>query len=98
MFDVRSVGTVDDEGFTAAAPCEIEVLLGSVAGGATVEAIDDMEGAWEAEGVVEEGAPEGVAVLDGAIGAEQGVKEVFIFIFSPNIASWNKRLTVLYSL
>jgi hypothetical protein len=100
MSDVRLVGTVDDEGFVAAAPYKIEVLLESVAWGATVEGVDDMEGAWEAEGVIEERAPEGVAVLDGAVGAERGVKEVFIFIgwhpynsFSANIARWNKRLT-----
>jgi hypothetical protein len=70
MSDVRPVGTVDDEGFAAAAPCEIEVLLGSIVWGATVEGVNDMEGAWEAEGVIEERAPKGVPVLDGAIGAE----------------------------
>jgi hypothetical protein len=53
-----------------------------------------MKRAREAEGVIEERALEGVAVLHGAIGAEQGVKEVFIFVgwppcnsFSANIAS-----------
>jgi hypothetical protein len=35
-----------------------------------------MEGAREAEGVVKKRAPEGVAVLDGVVGAERGVKEV----------------------
>jgi hypothetical protein len=64
-----------------------------------------MEGAREAEGVVKKRAPEGVAVLDGVVGAERGVKEVFIFVvwqpcnsFLANIASWNKQLIVLYSL
>jgi hypothetical protein len=96
---------VDDEGYATAAPYEIEVLLRSVARGAIVEGVDNMEGGWEAKGVVEERAPEGVAVLDGAVGAKRGVKEVFDFIiwqpcisFSANIASWNKRLTLLYSL
>jgi hypothetical protein len=97
MSDVRPVGTVDDEGFAAAAPYETEVLLGSVAWGAAIEGVNDVEGAREAEGVIEERAPEGIVVLDGAIGAERGVKEVFIFVgwrpynsFSANIASWNK--------
>jgi hypothetical protein len=82
MSDVRPVGTVDDEGFAAAA---------------VAEGVDDVEGAWEAEGVVEERAPESIEVLDGAIVAKRGVKEVFVFIswrpcnsFLANIASWNK--------
>jgi hypothetical protein len=105
MFDVRPVGIVDNEGFAVAAPYETEVLLGYVARGAAAEGVDDIEGGQEAEGVIEEWAPEGVAVLDGAIGAEWGVKEVFIFVdwhpcnsFLINIASWSKRLTILYSL
>jgi hypothetical protein len=55
-----------------------------------------VEGGCEAEVVIEEHAPEGVAVLDGVIDAE-GMKEVFVFIswqpcnsFSAYIASWNK--------
>jgi hypothetical protein len=80
MFDVRSIGTVDDEGFATAAPCETEVLPEPVAQGAAVEGVDDVEGAQEAEGVIEERAPEGVAVLDGVVGVERGMKEVFIFI------------------
>jgi hypothetical protein len=39
-----------------------------------------VEGGHEAEFVIEERSPEGVAVLDGAIDVERGVKEVFIFI------------------
>jgi hypothetical protein len=54
MSDVRPIGTVDDEGFVAVSPCEIEVLLGSIAWGAIAEGVDDVEGAREAEGVVEE--------------------------------------------
>jgi hypothetical protein len=56
-----------------------------------------MEGGCEAYVVIKERAPEGVAVQDGAVDAEPGVKEVFIFIgwrpcnsFSANIACWNK--------
>jgi hypothetical protein len=39
-----------------------------------------VEGGHEAEFIIEEQAPEGVAVLDGAVDVERGVKEVFIFI------------------
>jgi hypothetical protein len=39
-----------------------------------------VEGGHEAEFIIEERAPEGVAVLDGAVDVERGVKEVFIFI------------------
>jgi hypothetical protein len=78
MFDVRPVGTVADECFAVAAPYETEVLLMSTVWDAAIEGVNDVEGAQEAEGVIEERAPEGVAVLDGAIGAERGVK-VFIF-------------------
>jgi hypothetical protein len=80
MSDVHQVGTVDEEAFAAAAPCETEALLGSIAWDAIVEGVDNVEGAWEAECVIEEWAPEGVEVLDGAIGAESGVKEVFVFV------------------
>jgi hypothetical protein len=79
MSDVLPVETVDGEGFATAAPCEIEVLLGYVAQGAA-EGVDDVEGAREGKGVIEERAPKGVAVLDGAVGVEGGTKEVFIFI------------------
>jgi hypothetical protein len=48
--------------------------------GAVVEGVDNMEGGREAEVVIEERSPEGVAVRDGAIDVEGGVKEVFIFI------------------
>jgi hypothetical protein len=54
MSDVHPVGTVDDEGFAAAAPYETEALLRSVAWGAAIEGVNDVEGAWDAEGVVEE--------------------------------------------
>jgi hypothetical protein len=64
-----------------------------------------MKGGREAEFIIEEWAPKGVVVLDGAIDVEWGMKEVFVFIgwwpynsFLANIASWNKWLTVLYSI
>jgi hypothetical protein len=105
MSDVPPVKTVDEEGLATAAPCETEALLGSVALVAIAEGIDDMEGAWEAEGVNEEWAPGGIVVLDATVGAQWGMKEVFIFVIWPpcnsflaNIANWNKRLQVLYSL
>jgi hypothetical protein len=80
MSDVCPVETVDDEGFAAAAPCKIEVLLRSVVWGAAAEGVDDIEEAREAKGVVEERALEGIAILDGAICAERGMKEVFVFV------------------
>jgi hypothetical protein len=80
MSDVHPVGIVDDKGFAAATPCETEVLLRSVVRGAIAEGVNDVVGAREAKGVIEEQAPEGVVVLDVAVGAEQGVKEVFIFV------------------
>jgi hypothetical protein len=102
---VHPVGTVDEEGFAASAPCKTEDLLGFVARSVAVEGVDNVEGGREAEVVVEERAPEGIAVLDGVVDVERGMKEVFIFIdwrpynsFSASIASWNKRLTILYSL
>jgi hypothetical protein len=47
---------VDEEGFTAATPCKIEALFRSVAWGVVGEGVDDVEGAHEAKGVVEERA------------------------------------------
>jgi hypothetical protein len=70
MSDVRPIGTEGNKGFADAAPYEIEVLLRSVAQGAAIEGVDNVEGVREAEGVIEEQALEGVAVLDVAIGAE----------------------------
>jgi hypothetical protein len=54
MSNVRPVGTVDDEGFAAAAPYETKVLLRSIPRGAATEVVDDVEGGREAEGVIEE--------------------------------------------
>jgi hypothetical protein len=79
MSDVHSVGIVDEEGFAAPTPYKIEALLGSVARGAIVEGVNDVEGGLEAKFIIEERAPEGIAVLDGAVDVERGIKEVFVF-------------------
>jgi hypothetical protein len=99
------IGIVDEDGFAAPATYKTEALLRSIAWGAIVEGVDDVEGGREAEFIIKEWAPKGIAVLDGAVDVEWGMKEVFVFIgwwpcnsFSANIASWNKRLTTLYSL
>jgi hypothetical protein len=91
---VRPIGTVDEEGFAAPMPYKTEALLRSVARGAVVEGVDDVEGGHEAKFIIEERAPEGIAVLNGVVDVERGVKEVFIFIgwrpcnsFSTNITS-----------
>jgi hypothetical protein len=80
MSNVCPIETVDKEGFAAPAPCRTEALLRSIGRGAVVEGVDDMEGGREAEVVIEECALEGVAILDGDVDADQGVKEVFVFI------------------
>jgi hypothetical protein len=54
MSNVRPVGTVDEEGFAAPTPYKAEALLGSVARGAIVEGVDDVEGGREAKFVIEE--------------------------------------------
>jgi hypothetical protein len=53
MSDVHPVGTVDEEGF-AAAPHEMEALPGSIVWGAIAEGVNGIEGAREAEGVIDE--------------------------------------------
>jgi hypothetical protein len=64
-----------------------------------------VEGVREAEGVIEERAPEEVAALDGVVDVVRGGNEFFDFVdwrpcnsFLANIASWNKQLIILYSL
>jgi hypothetical protein len=54
MSDVRLEGIVDEEGVAATAPYETEALLRSVAWGVVAEGVDDVEGAWEAQGVIKE--------------------------------------------
>jgi hypothetical protein len=80
MSDVCPVGIVDEEAFAAPAPYKTLALLRSIARGAVVEGVDDVEGGREAKFVIEERAPEGISVLDGAIDVERGVNEVFVFI------------------
>jgi hypothetical protein len=60
---------VDEEGFTAVLPCKIEGILESIACGTAPKGVNDVEAACQADGVVEEWAPEGVAVLDEVIDA-----------------------------
>jgi hypothetical protein len=80
MSDVRSIQTVDEEGFATPTPYKTEVLLRPIAQGVVVEGVDDVEGGHEAKVVIEERAPEGVVVLDGAINVGRGVKGVFVFV------------------
>jgi hypothetical protein len=54
MSDVQLVETVDEEGFDAVDPYTTKTLLGSVARGAITKGVDNVEGAHEAEDVVEE--------------------------------------------
>jgi hypothetical protein len=54
MSDVQPVETVDEEGFIVPAPCKTEALLGYVAWGAVAEGVNNVEGACEAEGVIED--------------------------------------------
>jgi hypothetical protein len=89
---VWPVDVVDDEdGFAAAWS----------AGGGVV----DVEGAREVEGVIEKWAVAGAREVEGVVDGWRGMNEPFTLIgcwpcnsFSANIASWNKWLTVLYSL
>jgi hypothetical protein len=65
----------------------------------------DVEGAREVEGVIKKWAVVGAREVEGVIDVWQGVNELFTLVgcqpcnsFSANIASWNKWLTILYSL
>jgi hypothetical protein len=65
----------------------------------------DVEGTREVEGVIEKWAVTGAREVEAVIDVWWGVNELFNPVrcqpcnsFSANIASWNKRLTVLYSL
>jgi hypothetical protein len=66
MSDVQLVQTVDKEGFVVPAPYKTEALLGSIVWGVVVEGVNDMEGACEAEGVIDELTPGSVVVLNGS--------------------------------
>jgi hypothetical protein len=92
------VDAVDEEGFAAtAAPCKIEDLLAFEARETGAGGVIDVEGAREAEGAVEEWAPDDGAVLDEFVDGWWGMNELFDLVgcrpcnsFSANIASWNK--------
>jgi hypothetical protein len=96
------VDVVDDEdGFATAWGAGDVVSEARGAGGGVV----DVEGAREVEGVIKKWVVVGAREVKGVIDVWQGVNELFNLIgcrpcnfFSTNIASWNKRLTILYSL
>jgi hypothetical protein len=67
MSVVQPIEMVDEEGFAALAPCKTDVLLRFIAQGAIVERVNNVDGGREAKVVIEERAPKGVVVLDGAI-------------------------------
>jgi hypothetical protein len=69
MSVVQPIEMVDEEGFAAPAPapCKTDVLLRFIAQGAIVECVNNVDGGREAKVVIEEQAPKGVVVLDGAI-------------------------------
>jgi hypothetical protein len=65
----------------------------------------DVEGAREVEGVIEKQAVAGAHEVEGVFYVWWGMNELFALVgcrpcnsFSANIASWNKWLTLLYSL
>jgi hypothetical protein len=86
------VDVVDDEdGFATARG----------AGGGAV----DVEGTREVEGVIRKRVVPGARKVEGVVDVSRSVNELFNLVgcrtynsFSANIASWNKQLTVLYSL
>jgi hypothetical protein len=91
----------DEDGFAAAwgAGGVISEARGAAGG------VVDVEGAREVEGVVEKWAIAGAREVEGIIDVWRGVNELFNLVscqpcnsFSTNIASWNRRLTVLHSL
>jgi hypothetical protein len=70
------VEVVDEEGISTA-PYKIGFLLISEAQGVGARGIADIKGASKVEGCAEEGASEGVAVMDGSIDVDLGVNELF---------------------
>jgi hypothetical protein len=96
------VDVVDDEdGFAAAQGAGGVVSKAWGAGGGVI----DVEGAREVEGVIKKWAVVGAHEVEGVIDGWRGVNGLFTLVgcrpcnsFSANIASWNKRLTVLYFL
>jgi hypothetical protein len=100
--EVRPVDVVDDEDSFAATWGVGGVISEArgVGGG-----VIDVEGVHEVEGVIEKWVVAGAREVEGGIHVWRGVNELFNLVgcrpcnsFSANIASWNKWLTVLYSL
>jgi hypothetical protein len=96
------VDVVDDEdGFAAAWGAGGIISESRDAGGGVIY----VDGAREVEGIIKKWAIAGARDVEGVIDGWQGVNELFTLLgcqpcnsFSANIASWNKWLTVLYSL
>jgi hypothetical protein len=96
------VDVVDDkDGFAAAQGAGGVVSKARGAGGGVV----DVEGAREVKGVIKKWAVAGAREVEGVVDVWFGVNELFTLVgcrlcnsFSANIASWNKQLTLLYSL
>jgi hypothetical protein len=96
------VVVVDDEdGFAAARGASGVISEARGAGDGAV----NVKSTHEVEGVVKKWAIPGAREVEGVIDVWRGVNELFNLVgcrscnsFSANIASWNKRLTVLYSL
>jgi hypothetical protein len=70
------VEVVDEEGI-AIAPCKTAYLVISRASGACAGGIADVEGANKVKCCAEEGASQGVAVMDGSVDVGLGVNELF---------------------
>jgi hypothetical protein len=100
--EVWPVDVVDDEdGFAAARDASGVISKAIGAGGGAV----NVEGTREVECVIEKRAVPGAREVEGVVDVWWGVNELFNLVgsrpcnsFSANIASWNKRLTILYSL
>jgi hypothetical protein len=99
---VQPVDLVDKEDGFAAARGVGGVISKAWDGGGVVV---DVEGAHEVEGVVKKWTIAGAHEVEGVIDVWRGVNELFTLVgyqpcnsFSTNIESWNKWLTVLYSL
>jgi hypothetical protein len=99
---VQSVDVVDEEdGFAAARGVGGVISEAWGAGGGVV----DVEGAREVDGVVKKWAIAGAREVESVVDVWWGVNELIALVgcrpynsFSDNIARWNKRSTILYSL
>jgi hypothetical protein len=70
------VEVVDEEGISTA-PWKTVYLLISRVQGVGARVIADVQGASKVKGCAEEGASEGVAVMDGSVDVGLGVNELF---------------------